>query len=237
MGIHHSLLFTSIYVYFIMMCILFATSLKKHMKIVALSSILVVLLINFAFAFSDDKNKLFTDVKLKVNDSVDYKEIGLVSNWLKNNLNKENKAYMIAHNNIYNPDKFRNYYMPDLTISKYLPYGSAIIGVDKFPIELFDSKYVITMDPYVSTSIDGKYNEVFNKLVNNKIFNLIKKFDMNNGYNIYIYERIVNVDKKEINMYLDELSEESSKYPELYKEVIEDYVIKNKLCLSKFCQM
>ena len=147
-----------------------------------------------------------------------------VADWLQDNLNEENTAYMITHNNMYNPDKFRMFYMPDKTIEKYLPYGSAVVGVHKFPIELFTSKYIITTTPFENISIENKYEEVFEELVNENKFSFVKNFDMNNGYQILIYERVKDVDEEEINKYKIILEEESKKYPKLYQKVMEDYL-------------
>lgn len=132
-------------------------------------------------------------------------------------------AYMITHNNEFNPDKFRNFYTPNSKVSKYLPYGSAIIGVHKFPTELFSAKYVITTDPYVPTSVDEKYNIVFNELVKENKFSLKKEFVMNDKIKVLIYERIKSVDEDEKNKYIDALKEESKEYSDLYDKVILEY--------------
>lgn len=225
MEFHHSLILLPIYLYFILLFIIYALSKNKMVSIILLSLLLICLLINFSFGLCLKKDKkVFTDVVLSVKKQKDYKQIGEVSSWLKNNLNKNATGYMITHNNTYNPDKFRNYYMPDLTISKNLPYGSAIIGVHKFPTELFTAKYIITTAPFENTSVEGKYNEVFKQLINMGKFNLIKDFDMKNGYHILIYERIKDVDEIETKLYLNILKEESKKYPKLYQDVIYEYI-------------
>lgn len=230
MGFHHSLLLLLNYVYFIYLFILFSINQKKVKKILLLVILSLISLTNFYFGISlKNDTKLFTDVPLKVRNQEDYKEIEKVSIWLKNNLSNENRAYMITHNHMYNPDKFRNFYMPDSTISNYLPYGSSIIGVHKFPIELFTAKYIITTDPFDPTSVDEKYNEVFNILVNNGVFKLTKSFDMKNNYNILIYERVESVTKEETDLYLNILTDESQKYPQLYKDVIDEYVNINNI--------
>lgn len=230
MGLHHSLLLLPIYLYFICLFIIFSLDNKKKLSI-AINILLVLLLtVNFIYGInSNTTNKLFTTVALKVPNQEDYYEIGKVAKWLQKNLNKENTAYMIAHNNKYNPDKFRNFYMPDTTISNYLPYGSAVIGVHKFPTELFTAKYIITTTPFDSISIEYKYNEVFNELVKENKFKLKKDFDMKKGYNVLIYERIKDVDKEEIQLYIDKLENESNKYPALYKDTINEFIQNNNI--------
>ena len=221
MGLHHSLLFVHIYLYFIYMFILLVIDKKVLIYLTICLS-----LTNFIFGIYNTNTKVFTDVPLKTPKQNDYYQIKEVGSWLKKNL-KDNDAYMIAHNNIYNPDKFRTLYTPDTTITDHLPYGSAVEGVHYFPTALFDAKYIITMDPFINISIEDRYNNVFLKQVSRNKFREIKRFDMKNGYNIIIYERIEKADKEEAEMYLKELEDLSDKYPELYKDVIENYIKEN----------
>ncbi|MBQ3306691.1 MAG: hypothetical protein IJG68_00700 [Bacilli bacterium] len=222
MGTHHSLVLLPSYYYLILVIILFFE--KSNRSIFINTLIILILGINFFNGVVGTKNLLFTDILLKAPYQEDYKEMKKVADWLQDNLNEENTAYMITHNNMYNPDKFRMFYMPDKTIEKYLPYGSAVVGVHKFPIELFTSKYIITTTPFENISIENKYEEVFEELVNENKFSFVKNFDMNNGYQILIYERVKDVDEEEINKYKIILEEESKKYPKLYQKVMEDYL-------------
>ena len=223
MGLHHTLILLPIYLYYFYLFLTFILKKFDNKKYILSFCLVSILIINFMNGYNGDDNKLFTDISLKTPIQKDYNEIKAVSYWLKNNLNKKNKAYMITHNNTYNPDKFRNFYMPDLTIYNNLPYGSAVLGVHKFPLELFEAKYVITTTPFESISIEEKYNIIFNKLIDNEIFVLKKDFNMQNGYNILIYERVKRVDKYEISLYLNNLEEESKLYPGLYNEIIQEY--------------
>lgn len=229
MGLHHSLILLPCYLYLIYLFIMLIFEYKKFNK--SLSIILVLIfIINFTLGFCN-KNLfgLFTDVRLRVEDDSNYKKIEVVSNWLRKNLDEKNTAYMITHNNKYNPDKFRNFYMPDQTISNFLPYGSAVIGVHKFPIELFDSKYIITTSPFENISIEYKYNDVVEKLVRNNIFTIKKKFSMNDGTILIVYERVEKVSLDEVNLYKEALKKESKKYPNLYIDVINDYIKTNEV--------
>lgn len=230
MGLHHSLLLLPIYLYCICLFIIFNLDNKKKVSIIINILLVLLLITNFIYGVnSNTTNKLFTTVELKVPNQEDYSQIEKVSKWLQRNLNEKNKAYMITHNNKYNPDKFRSFYMPDTTISNYLPYGSAVIGVHKFPTELFTAKYIITTTPFDSISIEYKYNEVFNELVKDNKFQLKKKFDMKNGYNVLVYERVKKVDLEEIKLYIDKLEDESKKYQTLYKDVISVFVKNNNI--------
>lgn len=224
MGLHHSILLLPSYLYYIY---LFIICVCQNCYIA--SSVIIIFIINFSFGLFYDNSLIFTDVALKTPKQNDYEKIEQVCIWLRKNLNENNKAYMINHNNTYNPDKFRNFYLPDKTISNYLPYGSAIIGTHSFPTQLFESKYIITTDAFESVSIEGIYNDVFNKLVLKGKFNLIKKFEMDNGIKLLIYERVEKVDYEEANMYLKEISTITKDFDYMYKDVINKYIKDNNL--------
>ena len=130
---------------------------------------------------------------------------------------------MITHTNKYNPDKLRSYELPDTTIQKYLPYGSAILGAHKFPSELFTARYVITTIPFESISIEEKYNEVFNELVKEEVFTLNKDFDMHNGYHILIYERVKPVTIEETDKYIEKISTDTKNFKDIYENLIKEY--------------
>ena len=221
MGLHHSLLLTHIYLYYVYMFLILIVNKKVFVIILLLLQIL-----NFSFGIYNVNSKIFTNVPLQTPKQKDYKELTKVGKWLNEKL-KDNNAYMITHNNMYNPDKLRNLYVPDNTIKKHLPYGSAIEGVHLFPIELFEAKYIITTNPFENVSIENKYNKIFLELVNQNKFKKIKEFDMKNGYKILVYERIEPCTKEEAEKYLNELEDLSKKYPKLYKEVIEKYIKEN----------
>lgn len=228
MGLHHTLLLLPTYLYFILMFVLLII---KNRALIFIT--ILIFCVNFIFGICYQDSKIFTNIKLTTPRQDDYLSIKEVCDWLKENLNENNKAYMIAHNNTYNPDKFRNFYMPDKTISNYLPYGSAIIGVHKFPIELFEAKYVLTTSPFESVSIENIYNNVFNDLISKGKFKLVKTFDMKNGYNINIYERVVDMDYEEAKMYADALEDETKNYSSLYKDVIKNYIKENNLMINE----
>ncbi len=224
MGLHHSLLFLPSYMYFIYMFILFIIN-----KTVLCLITIVFFSLNFTFGLINTSSKIFTDVSLKTPSQKDYDKIKEVASWLKENLSEDNTAYMITHNNTYNPDKFRNFYLPDKTIMNYLPYGSAILGVHSFPIELFEAKYIITTTPFESVSIEGVYNDVFNELISLGKFEIVKTFDMKNGYDIVIYQRVESVDYDEVIMYLNAIKEDTKEYQSLYLDVINNYIKENNL--------
>lgn len=226
MGLHHSLILLPIYLYFLYLALRFIIELDSTMSFRYTLVFIAVISINFLNGLCNNTiDNYFTKVPLKVEDDENYDQYIEVGNWLKSNLTKENTAYMICHNNRYNPDKFRTMFMPDKTIFNYLPYGSAVIGSHYFPYGLFDAKYILTVDPFESISMEYKYNDVFKELVRENKFEKIKEFDMQDGHTILIYERVREVDEEEKNLYLEAIEEESKLYPELYKDVIENYII------------
>lgn len=224
MGKHHSLILLPMYLYWLYLCILLIINKNEKLQLRYILIIISILTINFVYGICENGTEnLFTKVPLVVSKEQNYNEFMEVATWLKENINEKETAYMISHNNLYNPDKFRNVFMPDKTIYNYLPYGSAVIGSHYFPLGLFDAKYVLTTTPFESISMEYKYNDVFNQLVEQQKFILIEEFNMNNGYHILVYERIEKVDEQEKNMYLEALEEESKLYPELYQNVINNY--------------
>lgn len=220
MGVHHSLTLVVPYLLLIIIFIIFLEDNKyKNIVYICMS---IFFIINFSLSIIGKQNILTSNVSIKVPYQEDYDEIGEVVDYLEEILSSENTAYMITHTNKYNPDKLRNYNMPDDKISKYLPYGSAVIGTHKFPLELFTSKYIITTTPFEYISVEEKYENVFESLKDTK-FEQIKDFDMHNGYHILIYERKEPVDQDEINLYIEALEEESKQFPELYVDILEEY--------------
>ena len=209
MGIHHSLLLLTNYLYGITMFIICIVNNKKTISTIGCGLLIIVLLLNVINGYLNKSSILYTDISLRTKEEINYKGIKEVTDWLENNIDdKEKSAYMIVHNNDFNPDKFRNFYTPNSKVHKYLPYGSSIVGVHKFPTELFNAKYIITTDPFKPTSVDEKYNKVFNELVRKEKFSLTKEFIMQDKTKILVYERIKEVDEEEKNMYIDELNEE-----------------------------
>lgn len=217
MGIHHTLTLLPTYLLFITLFIININN-KLINKI-----IISFFILNFIISINGSTNKLFTDIKISVPYQEDYKEIGEVVTYLKDILDEDNTAYMITHTNKYNPDKLRSYELPDTTIQKYLPYGSAVLGAHKFPLELFTARYVITTTPFESISIEEKYNEVFNELVKEEVFTLNKDFDMHNGYHILIYERVKPVTIEETDKYIEKISADTKNFKDIYENLIKEY--------------
>ena len=225
MGLHHSLLLLVNYLYGFYMFIICIFNNQNIIKKILYILLFTIIISNFLFGYNNKKSLLFTDISLKVEDDINYNEIKRITTWLENNLDENNRGYLITHNNTINPDKLRNFKTPSSNVKKYMPYGSAVIGVHKFPLELFTSKYIMTTTPFESISIEEKYNNVFKELVAEGVFKQIKEEQLKNNIKFEIYERIKPVTDKEKNKYLDSLKEESKEYKNLYEDIINSYII------------
>lgn len=60
-------------------------------------------------------------------------------------------------------------------------------------------------------------------------YKLVKTFVMDDGYIFYAYERIVPADKEEVMKYLDAFSQENENYPDLFSDVIDEYIRQKNL--------
>lgn len=225
MGLHHSLLLLINYLYGFYMFIICIFNNQNIIKKILYILLFTIIISNFLFGYNNKKSLLFTDISLKVEDDINYNEIKRITTWLENNLDENNRGYLITHNNTINPDKLRNFKTPSSNVKKYMPYGSAVIGVHKFPLELFTSKYIMTTTPFESISIEEKYNNVFKELVAEGVFKQIKEEQLKNNIKFEIYERIKPVTETEKNKYLDSLKEESKEYKNLYEDIINSYII------------
>ena len=191
--------------------------------------IALLLIVNFAYSINSNlkDNIFFTNIEISRKKRIDTDKIKELSDYIYKNTNDDNTAYMIAHSGIYNPDIFRYANTPNIINHNALPYGSAILGSHKFPIQLFSAKYIITCTPFTGYSISPKYNKAFLESPYFNRFRLVKSFDMNNEYTFYVYERINNVDLEEINYYLKYFEKENKKYPYLYEDIIKEYIKTN----------
>lgn len=225
MGQHHSLLLLMTYFYGVYMFIICILSNKKNLKKLLIIVFYTVIISNFVFSFTNTNSKLFTDINLKIQDDENYDSIRKIVKWLDKNLDDNNRGYLITHNNSINPDKLRNFKTPTSNVKKYLPYGSAVIGVHKFPIELFTAKYIMTTSPFENISVEEKYNKIFKELVEEGKFKLVKTERLKNNINFEIYVRVEKVTEEEKNKYKEILKDESKKFKNLYEDVINSYTI------------
>lgn len=162
----------------------------------------------------------------------DREKVKEVSDWINENCKEGESAYIIPHAFRYNPDIFRNINLPNMDLHSKVSYGFDVLGTHSFPVEIFDAKYVLTCKPFCALSnskgLSEKLDSSFYNISSDK-YKLAKTFDMGDGYVFYAYERIVPADREEILEYLSAFSEENEQYPDLFGDVINRYLIENKL--------
>lgn len=157
--------------------------------------------------------------------------IGNVSEWINNNCSDDEFVYIIPHDPIYNPDKFINVNLPERNIANKVSFGFDVNGTHKFPTDIFEAKYILTCEPFAFTKntygLSKRLNNLFLSIKDEK-FVLAKTFDMGDGYTFYAYERVVPVDMEEIECYLIAFDEEDKQFPDMYSEVVEEYIANNE---------
>jgi len=225
MGYHHTLILVP--AYFMLMLILFAGICRlEKIWMLSLSSSVVLLfgVVNASVCAASSADYLpvaFSNSALVPPQRTDIEEIRTLNRWIVEHCTKPDSAYMIPHGYPYNPDVFRACDYPDMTVSKYLPYGSAVLGTHYFPEELLLADYVLTCEPFCDHVIAGRYNEAFLSEIPQKHFALIKEFDMGNGYTFYVYQRETPMDREEIQFYKDWFSEEDKLFPDMFSGVLD----------------
>lgn len=166
------------------------------------------------------------------NTQADREKVKEVSAWINENCTDSESAYIIPHTFKYNPDIFRNVNLPDMDLYDKVSYGFDILGTHSFPVEIFDAKYILTCKPFCalpnSKGLSQKLDSAFYDISSDK-YKLTKTFDMGDGYVFYAYERVVPATREEILEYLNVFSEENEQYPDLFGDVINNYLIENNL--------
>ena len=194
-------------------------------------AIILIAIFNFICSYSEEPliydNYIVSKVYMHVPNREDYEQILDVANWILNNCEVENEAYIIPHGGTYTPDVFRNASFENIEKMRYLvPYGSAVVGTHKFPEGLLSAKYIINCTPFDSGCVHGiaeKYNNAFLHMLNQEIFEPINTFDMGNEHTIIVYQRIKVITDQEIAYYEESFFEENEQYPEMFEAVWDAY--------------
>lgn len=153
----------------------------------------------------------------------DAEEIRTLSRWIDAHCADGEFVYILPHDELYNPDLFKNSLFPDQSLSGKIAFGFDVLGTHPFPTELFDAAYVITCDPFPLhgiSGLSGKLNTLFLAEKNTR-FSLAARFDMGNGTIFSVYKRTVPADRQEVQAYLDAFAEEDAQFPDLYSGVVE----------------
>lgn len=173
------------------------------------------------------EGSVLTGLSLSMEDRADIAAVREIDRWLLAHCSAEADvlAYMIPHGTRYNPDVFRYALSPDLAMLDILDYGFAVPGAHRFPAELLDARYVLTCDPFDNTGLAERYNEIFlhNGYLEQR-FQTVLTMDMHNGVTFTVYERIVPVDRAEVETYRAGLLAENEAYPALIGDVLDAYI-------------
>lgn len=233
MDYHHTLILFPTYVVLIILGIYETGKLFSKKKVLIYSSWVGLLSINYLLSYTQlspfYEMNIVSKVYMRVPDREDYNLIKKVSQWILEQCEVEGEAYIIPHASTYNPDIFRNVFQDERyeRLHYLVSYGSAVLGTHSFPQELFTAKYIITCSPFDETCSYGlseKYNKGFLSLIHRGIFTKIKEFDMGNGHNFLVYERIKSIPNEEVNIWRGVFVDENSQYPDLFEEIWNEYL-------------
>lgn len=249
MGNHQSLLLLPYYFVLIMsgFAAIFGITKQSLFKIGAVLSVICVavsplccrsaIVAGNILVKSDTLLKIYPSLKLEELKSTSregFEKIRNVADWINDNCDDGEHVYIIPHDDLYNPDLFKNVNLPDRSVCNKISFGFGVVGTHKFPTDLFDAKYVLTCVPYPNVSPETAaaqklHNAFMDYSKNTNKFKVAETFDMGNGYVFYAYKRVVEVDCEETEYYLNVFAEEDAKFPDLYSQVIEHYVADNNL--------
>jgi hypothetical protein len=155
-----------------------------------------------------------------------------MADWLKQHCDTSagENAYVLPHNEFYNPDLLRFCELPDQPLETVLTRGFDVLGTNPFPTELFDAKYVLTCTPFPTynciSGLSIKLNEAFLQLAGD-YFTPVADFDMGNGTVFTIYERTRPADAAEVAAYRAAFADEDAQFPELYSQVLDAWCAAN----------
>ena len=148
------------------------------------------------------------------NERTDMAQIAEVNDFLRENCEGDNSAYMICHGLTYSADVFRAAALPDESIRSILAYGAVNPGNDAFPKELFTAQIVLTCTPFDPSNHTEKINSAFLENVETlHCFEVAAEFDMGNGYTITAYRRVKAPAVAELDAYRRWLAEEDEQFP------------------------
>ena len=235
---HQSLIFVFNYSIGIIMFLLFVCNIKnKCLKIFLSSLVIIIVMINTISSFTEKmcfKNDLFSNISLKPIVRSDYEVIGEMDKFFLQNLKDEDMVYGNFANGQYNFNTFNTYYFPDTTLKNKFYYESSIDSIHGFPIGIFNARYVIIANQVIDgtgatpSRIIPIINNAFNEDKILKKFDFIRTYKMDQDLYFTIYERTAKVDSKEIEYWLDKVSDLSKDYPSLFSDRIikymEDYI-------------
>ena len=198
---------------------------------------LAIVVTTFVGSITENKvlfnNNFYTNISLKPTKRTDLEQIGKIVDFIKENCDENNKAYINSATSEYNHQTFINYNAPENTyLTKVIPYTAATESTRGFPIDLFKCKYIFVSNVRLESTgatkgeiiTNIKYAVEEDEVISKK-FELVKTFDVTSKITYYAYERVQPVDEEERQAWLKLFEEQSEKYPDKFKERIENYKI------------
>ena len=169
----------------------------------------------------------FIRLDTMIYDRSDIGQVRALAEWIDLHCAEGEHAYMIPHSMTYNPDTFKNAFLPSRPLADKLSFGFGILGTQPFPTDFFDAKYVVTAEPfpwcYEVSSMAAKLNDCFFAISGSR-FVAEERFDMGNGTVFTVYRRIVPASRAEAEAYLAAFAEEDARFPELFSGVVEPWL-------------
>lgn len=238
MGNHQSLILVPSYILLAITGIILAMNIKKFKTNIVLEVIcLAIVVTTFVGAITENKvlfnNNFYTNISLKPSKRTDMEQIGEMVDFIKENCDENNKAYINSATSEYNHQTFINYNAPENTyLTKVIPYTAATESTRGFPIDLFKCKYIFVSNVRLESTgatkgeiiTNIKYAVEEDEVISKK-FELVKTFDVTSKITYYAYERVQPLDEEERQAWLKLFEEQSEKYPDKFKERIENYKI------------
>ena len=215
-----------------------AMNIKKFKINIVLEVIcLAIVVTTFVGSITENKvlfnNNFYTNISLKPTKRTDMEQIGKIVDFIKENCDENNKAYINSATSEYNHQTFINYNAPENTyLTKVIPYTAATESTRGFPIDLFKCKYIFVSNVRLESTgatkgeiiTNIKYAVEEDEVISKK-FELVKTFDVTSKITYYAYERVQPLDEEERQAWLKLFEEQSEKYPDKFKERIENYKI------------
>lgn len=238
MGNHQSLILVPSYILLAITGIILAMNIKKFKINIVLEVIcLAIVVTTFVGSITENKvlfnNNFYTNISLKPTKRTDMEQIGKIVDFIKENCDENNKAYINSATSEYNHQTFINYNAPENTyLTKVIPYTAATESTRGFPIDLFKCKYIFVSNVRLESTgatkgeiiTNIKYAVEEDEVISKK-FELVKTFDVTSKITYYAYERVQPLDEEERQAWLKLFEEQSEKYPDKFKERIENYKI------------
>ena len=238
MGNHQSLILVPSYILLSIVGIILMMNIEKLKINIILESICCIIIVTtFVGSITENKilfnNNFYSNISLKPTKRTDMEQIGEIVDFIKENCDEDNKAYINSATSEYNHQTFINYNAPENTyLTKVIPYTAATESTRGFPIDIFKCKYIFISNIRLESTgatkgeiiTNIKYAVEEDEVISKK-FELAKTYKMTDKITYYAYERKEALDEEERQAWLNLFEEQSEKYPDKFKDRIENYKI------------